>query len=314
MDDQDWLAPASKNIAGTSAPWPSRCSVLPQMRSEEPLGHHVPDLLVGREDAADPEQDALLADSVGLAFQVVLDTVAPAERLAFVLHDMFDLSFDEIASLLGVLRRPPGSSRVAHGDGCATPAWRARARARAQRGPPASGRRRLLRSRPRRRLRGKALTLALDIPFRLRPFDLGHATGVDVASLATGEARLVGHTTIDVREHLLGSSVGDGDAVPVSISKRRRLPRDEDGEVGLGVRDVVEPDGSPERLRQRDIHAARAAHLQGSDRDAVVIPADVEVCEVRYRLDRQTLVDLGAGNACVPGAREPRGRYGVQVE
>jgi len=48
-----------------------------------------------------PEQEALLADSVGLALMVVLDRLAPAERLAFVLHDMFDLSFDEIASIIG---------------------------------------------------------------------------------------------------------------------------------------------------------------------------------------------------------------------
>src|SRR6266542_5818412 len=60
-------------------------------RREEPLDAHVPDPIVGREDRIDPEQEALLADSVGLALLVVLETLSPAERLAFVLHDMFDV-------------------------------------------------------------------------------------------------------------------------------------------------------------------------------------------------------------------------------
>src|SRR5579883_1320000 len=70
-------------------------------RREEPVGVYVPDPLISREDEVDPEQEAVLADSVGLALQVVLDTLAPAERLAFVLHDMFDVPFDEIASMVG---------------------------------------------------------------------------------------------------------------------------------------------------------------------------------------------------------------------
>jgi RNA polymerase sigma-70 factor (ECF subfamily) len=69
-------------------------------RREEPLGVHVPDPIVRIEDGTEPEEQALLADSVGLALLVVLDTLVPAERLAFVLHDMFDIPFDEIAALL----------------------------------------------------------------------------------------------------------------------------------------------------------------------------------------------------------------------
>ncbi|QEU91886.1 sigma-70 family RNA polymerase sigma factor [Streptomyces kanamyceticus] len=65
------------------------------------LDTHVPDPVVGRMDAvADPEQEVLLADSVGLALLVVLETLAPAERLAFVLHDMFAVPFDEIAPVV----------------------------------------------------------------------------------------------------------------------------------------------------------------------------------------------------------------------
>jgi RNA polymerase sigma factor (sigma-70 family) len=68
---------------------------------EEPLGVHLPDPVVSREDAADPEYQALLADSVGLALLVVVQALAPAERLAFVLHDMFSVPFDQIAAIIG---------------------------------------------------------------------------------------------------------------------------------------------------------------------------------------------------------------------
>jgi RNA polymerase sigma-70 factor (ECF subfamily) len=70
-------------------------------RPEDPAGVHVPDPVIGRADAPDPETEALLADSVGLALLVVLDTLAPAERLAFVLHDIFDVPFEEIAPMVG---------------------------------------------------------------------------------------------------------------------------------------------------------------------------------------------------------------------
>jgi RNA polymerase sigma-70 factor (ECF subfamily) len=77
-------------------------------RREEPLGPHLPDPIVSREDGPDPEHEALLADSVGLALLVVFDTLPPAERLAFVLHDMFEVSFQEIAPIVG---RSPAAAR-----------------------------------------------------------------------------------------------------------------------------------------------------------------------------------------------------------
>ncbi len=78
-------------------------------RREEPLHDvHVPDPVVSRADGTNPEEQALLADSVGLALQVVLDTLTPAERLAFVLHDMFGLPFDDIAPMVG---RTPATTR-----------------------------------------------------------------------------------------------------------------------------------------------------------------------------------------------------------
>jgi RNA polymerase sigma-70 factor, ECF subfamily len=77
-------------------------------RREEPLDVYVPDPIVRREDQLDPEQEAELVDSVGLALLVVLETLAPAERLAFVLHDMFAVPFDEIAT---IVNRSPDAAR-----------------------------------------------------------------------------------------------------------------------------------------------------------------------------------------------------------
>ena len=70
-------------------------------RREEPIGVHLPEPIVDPADGTDPEHEAMLADSVGLALLVVLETLSPAERLAFVLHDMFGVRFDEIARILG---------------------------------------------------------------------------------------------------------------------------------------------------------------------------------------------------------------------
>jgi RNA polymerase sigma-70 factor (ECF subfamily) len=70
-------------------------------RREEPLGVRLPEPVVSRADGVDPEQEALLAEGVGLALLVVLETLAPAERLAFVLHDLFAVPFEEIAPIVG---------------------------------------------------------------------------------------------------------------------------------------------------------------------------------------------------------------------
>src|SRR5215213_10920623 len=68
-------------------------------RREEPLDFHMPDPVVSSAAGMDPEQEALLADSVGLALLTVLESLPPAERLAFVLHDMFAVPFDDIAGI-----------------------------------------------------------------------------------------------------------------------------------------------------------------------------------------------------------------------
>ena len=81
------------------------------LRREEPLGVRVPDPIVDRTDGTDPEHEALLADSVGLALLVVLETLSPAERLAFVLHDMFAVPFDQIAPIVD--RSPEAARQLA---------------------------------------------------------------------------------------------------------------------------------------------------------------------------------------------------------
>ena len=94
-------------------------------RREEPIGVQFPEPIIDRADAIDPEHEALLADSVGLALLVVLETLSPAERLAFVLHDMFAVPFDEIAPLVD--RSPDAARQLAS---------RARRRVRGQRAVP----------------------------------------------------------------------------------------------------------------------------------------------------------------------------------
>jgi len=94
-------------------------------RREEPLDGGLPDPLVDRADGIDPEHEALLADSVGLALLVVLETLSPSERLAFVLHDIFAVPFDHIAPMVD--RSPEAARQLAS---------RARRRVRAERTVP----------------------------------------------------------------------------------------------------------------------------------------------------------------------------------
>src|SRR5215210_1957427 len=94
-------------------------------RREEPFDVRMPEPIVDRADGTDPEHEALLADSVGLALLVVLETLSPAERLAFVLHDMFAVPFDDIARIVD--RSPEATRQLAS---------RARRRVRSERTQP----------------------------------------------------------------------------------------------------------------------------------------------------------------------------------
>jgi RNA polymerase sigma-70 factor (ECF subfamily) len=82
-----------------------------ESRREESLDELVADPIVSSEEGTDPEHEVILADSVGLALLVVLETLNPAERLAFVLHDLFALPFDEIAPIVG--RSPTATRQLA---------------------------------------------------------------------------------------------------------------------------------------------------------------------------------------------------------
>ncbi|MGH7787338.1 MAG: sigma-70 family RNA polymerase sigma factor [Candidatus Binatia bacterium] len=100
-----------------------------KLRREEPLGAQAAEPSIARGEGADPEGDAVLADSVGVALLVVLDTLTPAERLAFVLHDLFGMPFDEIGSIVG--RSPDAAKQLAS---------RARRRVRGSPAPSDAGR------------------------------------------------------------------------------------------------------------------------------------------------------------------------------
>ena len=80
-------------------------------RREASLETHLPDPILSAEDGLDPEQEAVLGDSIGLALLVVLDTLTPAERISFVLHDVFAVPFDEIAPIVG--RTPTAARQLA---------------------------------------------------------------------------------------------------------------------------------------------------------------------------------------------------------
>jgi RNA polymerase sigma factor (sigma-70 family) len=80
-------------------------------RGEEALGVHLPDPVISSQGMLQPDEEAVLAEGVGLALLVVLDTLSPAERLAFVLHDMFQLPFEEIAPMVG--RSPTAARQLA---------------------------------------------------------------------------------------------------------------------------------------------------------------------------------------------------------
>lgn len=84
------------------------CLTMLQSRRDEPVGMHLPEPTAGDADGIDPETEALLGDSIGPALLVILHTLASAERLAFVLHDMFAVPFDDIAAIVG---RSPAATR-----------------------------------------------------------------------------------------------------------------------------------------------------------------------------------------------------------
>ena len=205
---------------------------------------HLPEPIVDRADGTDPEHEALLADSVGLALLVVLETLSPAERLAFVLHDMFAVPFDEIAPIVD--RSPEAARQLAS---------RARRRVRARTPSPTptwtlSARSSTPSSRPRATGTSTRLVAVLDPDVVLRA-DIGRSRHRERSA---GRRRSPARRTFYSR---LGLVMQAG----AHQRRRRELVTTRDGEPfsvgGFTVRDgrIVEMDflADPERLRELDL-------------------------------------------------------------
>jgi RNA polymerase sigma-70 factor (ECF subfamily) len=214
-----------------------------KVRREEPLAGRLPDPIVDPVDATNPEHEALVADSVGLALLVVLETLSPAERLAFVLHDIFAVPFDEIAPIVD--RSPEAARQLAS---------RARRRVRGERTVPDTDldtQRKVVEAFLKASREGdfEALLEVLDPDVVVRA-DFGDARGLTEirgAEAVARQALFYSQAGLVVRPALVNGAIG-------AVSMR-------DGEpfsVGaVTVRDgkIIELDflADPDRLRQLDL-------------------------------------------------------------
>jgi RNA polymerase sigma factor (sigma-70 family) len=210
-------------------------------RREEPLAGRLPDPLIDRADGVGPEHEALLADSVGLALLVVLETMSPPERLAFVLHDVFAVPFDEIAPIVD--RSPEAARQLAS---------RARRRVRAERTVPDANletQREVIDAFLAAARDGDfdRLVAALDPDVVLRQ-DFGPVGGSrEVRGAAAVAGQALSYAQLDVRPALINGAAG-------AVAFRHGQPFS----IGaVTVRDgkIVELDvlADPERLREFDL-------------------------------------------------------------
>jgi RNA polymerase sigma-70 factor (ECF subfamily) len=221
-------------------------------RREEPIGVEVAEPSVVRGEGADPEGEAVLADSVGVALLVVLDTLTPAERLAFVLHDLFGMPFDEIGAIVG--RSPAAAKQLAS---------RARRRVRGSPVPSDAGR-------ARQREVVEAFLRAAragDIQGLLAVLDPDAVVRIDGATRMAGGAADAANETREVR----GASTWAKQFIALSRGMRSVQPALINGSVGLILAPggklsraltftfanakvtQVEVIGDPARLRELDI-------------------------------------------------------------
>ena len=211
-------------------------------KREEPLEVRIPEPIIDRADGTDPEHEALLADSVGLALLVVLETLNPAERLAFVLHDMFAVPFDEIAPIVG--RSPTAARQLAS---------RARRRVQGERAVPDADldtQRKILDAwfAAAREGNFEALVAVLDPDVVLRadlgPGDFREVRGPEaIASQATAYARL----GLDARPALINGTIG-------SVSMLKGEPFSVGAFTIRGGKIVaIDILADPDRLRQLDL-------------------------------------------------------------
>jgi RNA polymerase sigma factor (sigma-70 family) len=211
-------------------------------RHEQPLDVRVPEPIVDRADGTDPEHEALVADSVGLALLVVLERLSPAERLAFVLHDIFAVPFDEIAPIVD--RSPEATRQLAS---------RARRRVRAEGTVPdvdLEGQREVIDAFLAAAREGDfdRLVAVLDPDVVLRA-DLGAAGSREVRGPAAvvGQAMTYSQLGLVVKPALVNGAVG-------VVTTRDGQPFSVGGFTVRGGR-IVEMDwfADPERLRELDL-------------------------------------------------------------
>jgi RNA polymerase sigma-70 factor (ECF subfamily) len=190
-----------------------------KLRREEPIGPQITEPSVVRGEGADPESEAVLADSVGVALLVVLETLTPAERLAFVLHDLFDMPFDEIGPIVG---RSPGAAKQL--------ASRARRRVR---GSPVRTDARTTRQREVVEAFLKAVRAA-DLDGLLAVLDPDAVVHIDAASRVDGVTRVdVPAAEVGKARELRGASTWAAQFIALSRGLRFVQPALIDGSVGV---------------------------------------------------------------------------------
>ena len=209
-------------------------------RRDEPAGVHLPESVVSDADGTDPEAEALLADSIGPALLVILHTLAPAERLAFILHDMFAVPFDDIAAVVG---RSPAAARQ-------------------------------LASRARRRVRGVALVPGTDLARQRAITDafLTAARNGDFDALL--EVLDPGVVVRSNRaEAVRGAAAVAGRAFPFTRITQVTLPALIDGAAGV----VTAADGRPITLVRFTITGAKITAIDLIDDPRRIADADLVI-------------------------------------
>jgi RNA polymerase sigma-70 factor (ECF subfamily) len=211
-------------------------------RREQPVGMHLPEPVVSGADGIDPEREALLADSIGPALLVILHTLAPAERLAFVLHDMFAVPFDDIAAIVG--RSPAAARQLA-----------SRARRRVQDVAPVTGT-----DLPRQR----AITDAFLIAARNGDFDaLLEALDQDVVVRSNGTEVVRGAAAVAAR------------AFPFTRIAQVSLPAVINGAIGI----ITAADMKPVTLVVFTVTGARITAIDLIDNPRSIAEADLAVSD-----------------------------------
>ena len=214
-----------------------------QSRREEPFTPDAPEPVATGTRGSSPEQEALLADSVGLALLVVLDRLTPAERLAFVLHDMFAVPFEEIAPIVGrsaeaTRQLASRARRRVRGGAGARP--RSRSAARGRRGLSCGLTRRRLRRPARRPRSGSRGSHGHGVPS-------GAPAEIRGAAVWAKQAVAFGHLARLVRPALVNGAIG------VVMAPRGRLSRALTFTIANGKITEIEVIGDPARLGELDV-------------------------------------------------------------